>query len=250
MLKEKKEKKVGEDFVHLELPRIGARSVTIFFMNSDTTFKLMIGGIIAVVVFWIAIALMQSGKQNSSIQLQQSNAPTQENAPQERSLMNREEKTLAEFAPIEASQAVILTTKGPITVELFRDQAPLTTINWLTLAKDGFYDGIVFHRVIEDFMAQVGDPLTKDPSKEAQWGTGGPGYSIADEFEPTLKHDAAGILSMANSGPNTGGSQFFITFEPTPWLDGKHAVFGKVTEGMDVLMKIEQGDKIESIEIR
>lgn len=144
-------------------------------------------------------------------------------------------KTLQDFTPVAATKATLHTSKGDITFELFRDQAPLTTINFLTLAKDGFYDGVVFHRVIEDFMAQVGDPKSKDPALQAEWGTGGPGYTIADEFDPALKHDAAGIVSMANAGPNTGGSQFFITFGPTEWLDGKHAVFGKVTAGMDVV---------------
>lgn len=156
-------------------------------------------------------------------------------------------KTLDDFAPIAATQATIHTNKGDITFELFRDQAPLTTINFLTLAKDGFYDGVVFHRVIEDFMAQVGDPKSKDPSLQAEWGTGGPGYTIVDEFDPALKHDSAGIVSMANAGPNTGGSQFFITFGPTEWLDGKHAVFGKVTAGMDVVNSLTIGDTIQSI---
>lgn len=156
-------------------------------------------------------------------------------------------KQLSDFTPIEATTVTLTTTKGDITFELFRDKAPLTTLNFLTLAKDGFYNDIVFHRVIPDFMAQVGDPLTKDTTKEAMWGTGGPGYAIADEFDPSLKHDSAGIVSMANSGPNTGGSQFFITYEATPWLDGKHAVFGKVTSGMDVLENITIGDKITSV---
>lgn len=156
-------------------------------------------------------------------------------------------KQLSDFSPIEATSVTLTTTKGDITFDLFRDKAPLTTLNFLTLAKDGVYDGIVFHRVIPDFMAQVGDPLTKEPGKEALWGTGGPGYAIADEFEPSLKHDSPGVVSMANSGPNTGGSQFFITYEATPWLDGKHAVFGKITSGMEVLEKIEIGDKIVSV---
>ena len=96
-------------------------------------------------------------------------------------------------------------------------------------------------------MVQVGDPLTKNPDMEARWGTGDPGYQIADEFHPELVHDKAGIVSMANSGPNTGGSQFFITYEATPWLDGKHAVFGEVTKGIEVLNQIKQGDKILSV---
>ncbi len=122
------------------------------------------------------------------------------------------------------------TNLGPFNIELFEDRAPQTTKNFIDLAEKGFYDGVVFHRVIKDFMIQGGDPT----------GTGrvGPGYTIPDEFDPELRHSGFGILSMANSGPNTGGSQFFITLEPTPWLDGKHAVFGKVTEGVEVVQSI------------
>jgi peptidyl-prolyl cis-trans isomerase B (cyclophilin B) len=156
-------------------------------------------------------------------------------------------KTIKDFEAIAATQVTLTTTKGEMTFDLFRDKAPLTTANFLNLIKDGFYDGIVFHRVIPDFMAQVGDPLTKEPGMEARWGTGGPGYQIADEFDPELKHDKTGVLSMANSGPNTGGSQFFITHEATPWLDGKHTVFGEITEGTEVLSQIEKGDKILSV---
>lgn len=156
-------------------------------------------------------------------------------------------KTLSDFEAIKASQATIKTTKGDITIQLYQDKAPLTVANFLNLAKSGFYDGIIFHRVIADFMAQVGDPFTKDPSKQAMWGQGGPGYTIADEFGAGLTHDSEGILSMANSGPNTGGSQIFITYAATPWLDGKHAIFGKVTQGMDVLRQITVGDKIISV---
>jgi cyclophilin family peptidyl-prolyl cis-trans isomerase len=161
-------------------------------------------------------------------------------------------KTAKDFASVSAdiTQATIKTTKGDVVVELYRKDAPAATGNFITLAQEGFYDGIVFHRVIPDFMAQVGDPLTKDESKKAQWGTGGPGYTIEDEFVSTLKHDGPGVLSMANTGmPNTGGSQFFITYEATPWLDGKHAIFGKVTQGMDVVDNITVGDKINSIEL-
>ena len=126
--------------------------------------------------------------------------------------------------------AIIETNHGTIEVELFEDKAPLTTANFITLAGQGFYDGVLFHRAIPDFMIQGGDPKGD--------GTGGPGYSIKDEFHPALKHDRAGILSMANAGPNTGGSQFFITVAPTPWLDGRHAVFGKVVKGMDIVNEI------------
>lgn len=126
--------------------------------------------------------------------------------------------------------ATIRTNVGTIEVELFEDKAPITTKNFIDLAEKGFYDGVVFHRVIDGFMIQGGDPTGT--------GRGGPGHTIKDEFHKDLRHDSAGILSMANAGPNTGGSQFFITLAATPWLDRKHAVFGKVTKGMDVVEKI------------
>ena len=156
-------------------------------------------------------------------------------------------KTMQDFEPLKAKEATIVTNKGSITFVLYQDKAPLTVTNFLNLVKQGFYTGIKFHRIIPDFMAQVGDPLTKDDSQKEAWGTGKPGYSIADEFDPSLKHDSEGVVSMANAGPNTGGSQFFITYEATPWLDGKHAVFGKVTKGMDVLRSLEIGDQITQI---
>lgn len=122
------------------------------------------------------------------------------------------------------------TNKGVFVAEMFEDKAPLTTKNFIELVEKGFYDGIIFHRVIDGFMIQGGDP--------AGTGMGGPGYKIKDEFGEGLKHDDEGILSMANAGPNTGGSQFFITLAPTPWLNGHHAIFGKVVEGMDVVRLI------------
>ncbi len=122
------------------------------------------------------------------------------------------------------------TTLGDVRIELFRDKAPKTVETFVNLLRKGFYTGLTFHRVIPGFMIQGGCP-TGD-------GTGGPGYTIKDEFEPTLRHDGPGVLSMANAGPNTGGSQFFITLAPTKWLDGKHAVFGRVRGGMDVVEKI------------
>ena len=136
--------------------------------------------------------------------------------------------------------AIIETNMGTIDAELYEDKAPVTTGNFIKLAQSGFYDGLVFHRVIPDFMIQGGDPRGD--------GTGGPGYNIKDEFGPGLKHDLPGMLSMANAGPNTGGSQFFITTIPTPWLDGHHAIFGKVVKGQDVVDKIsmvkrDAGDK-------
>jgi cyclophilin family peptidyl-prolyl cis-trans isomerase len=124
----------------------------------------------------------------------------------------------------------IETNHGTIVAEMFMDLAPKTASNFIDLAKKGYYDGLVFHRVIEGFMIQGGCPEGS--------GRGGPGYQIDDEFGPGLTHDSAGIFSMANAGPNTGGSQFFITLAPTAWLDGKHAIFGKVTDGMDVVETI------------
>lgn len=134
----------------------------------------------------------------------------------------------------ENRHAVIETNLGTMELELFEQRAPITTKNFIDLSEKGFYDGVIFHRVIEDFMIQGGDP---DGT-----GRGGPGYSIDDEFHKELKHDGAGYLSMANSGPNSGGSQFFITLEATNFLDGKHAVFGKVVKGEDILMKIGSVD--------
>ena len=130
----------------------------------------------------------------------------------------------------ERPMATIETTKGAITVELYRDEAPKTVENFVTLAKKGFYDGIIFHRVIPNFMIQTGDPTGT--------GMGGPGYTFPDEISPNLRHDGPGVLSMANAGPNTNGSQFFITLAPTPWLDGKHAIFGRVVSGQDVVQQI------------
>jgi cyclophilin family peptidyl-prolyl cis-trans isomerase len=119
---------------------------------------------------------------------------------------------------------------GTIKLELFATQAPTTVQNFVKLCKNGFYDGLTFHRVIDGFMIQGGCPRGD--------GTGGPGYTIKDELDPGLRHNMPGILSMANAGPNTGGSQFFITLVPTPWLDGKHTIFGKIVEGMDVVSAI------------
>jgi cyclophilin family peptidyl-prolyl cis-trans isomerase len=122
------------------------------------------------------------------------------------------------------------TTLGEIQAEIFEDKAPKTAGNFLTLIRKGFYNGLLFHRVIPGFMIQGGDPKGD--------GTGGPGYTIPDEFHPSLRHSAPGLLSMANAGPNTGGSQFFITLAPTAWLDGKHAIFGRVTKGQEVVEQI------------
>jgi cyclophilin family peptidyl-prolyl cis-trans isomerase len=146
--------------------------------------------------------------------------------------------------------ANLVTEKGTVRIKLFAEDAPQTVNNFVFLAREGYFDGTTFHRVIEGFMAQGGDPTGT--------GAGGPGYSIRDEFHPDLRHDRPGVLSMANRGPNTGGSQFFITHVATPWLDDRHAVFGKVVEGMEVVNSIrerdpqsdrEPGDRIERVEI-
>jgi peptidyl-prolyl cis-trans isomerase B (cyclophilin B) len=136
--------------------------------------------------------------------------------------------------------ATMTTNKGDIKLELFADKTPKTVANFEKLVGQGFYDGLKFHRVIDNFMIQGGCPKGT--------GTGGPGYQFADEFHPTLKHDGPGVLSMANAGPNTNGSQFFITHVATPWLDGKHSVFGRVIgDGQKVVNAIRQGDKIEKV---
>ena len=157
--------------------------------------------------------------------------------------------------------AVLHTSKGDVKVQLYADAAPITVGNFVGLsegtipwtcpitgeAKEGvpLYKDIQFHRVIPEFMIQCGDPKTVED--RGDWGTGGPGYQFADEFHPELKHDGPGVLSMANSGPNTNGSQFFITHVETPWLDGKHSVFGKVLDGQDVVDAVEGGDLINEI---
>ena len=137
--------------------------------------------------------------------------------------------------------ATFKTAKGDILVELFAKQVPDTVNNFVFLAREGFYDNTTFHRVIADFMAQGGDPEGT--------GRGGPGYRFADEFDPSLRHDKPGVLSMANAGPNTNGSQFFLTHVPTPHLDGVHSIFGQAVDGIDVLMSLTAGDALNTIEI-
>ncbi len=155
------------------------------------------------------------------------------------------------IAPNKQYTATISTAKGDIKIRLFADRAPKTVNNFVFLARQGYYDGTTFHRVMLDFMAQGGDPTGT--------GRGSPGYTFADEIDPSLKFDKPGLLAMANSGANTNGSQFFITYVPTPWLDGKHTIFGQVEAGMDVLAKLTPrdpaaaaappGDRIRTIQI-
>jgi peptidylprolyl isomerase len=161
---------------------------------------------------------------------------------------NVEENVISDTGSSQNPVALIETTKGNIRVELFMDKAPVTAGNFKKLVEEGFYDGTRFHRVIDDFMIQGGDPLSKDEAKRAQWGTGGPGYAIDDEFAEDLSN-VKGTIAMANSGPNTGGSQFFINTVDNIYLDydkepltSKHPVFGKV-------INIEQDDLINKISI-
>ena len=138
-------------------------------------------------------------------------------------------------------RATIHTNKGSIELDLHPDKTPVTVANFVNLAKRGYYEGVTFHRVIANFMIQGGDPTGT--------GAGGPGYRFEDEFDASLRHDGPGVLSMANAGPGTNGSQFFITHGATPHLDDHHTVFGRVTSGQDVVDAIAQGDKIESVDI-
>ncbi len=139
------------------------------------------------------------------------------------------------------TNCTISTSRGDIEIELYADKVPNTVANFVKLAADGFYNGLSFHRVVDDFMVQTGCPEGS--------GRGGPGYQFEDEFHAGLRHDAPGILSMANSGPNSNGSQFFITHIATPWLDDKHSVFGRVTDGQDIVNAVEQGDLMNKVSV-
>ena len=143
--------------------------------------------------------------------------------------------------PSKSYTVTIQTNRGDIIIELHAKKAPQTVNNFVALSRDGFYDGVRFHRVIQDFMIQGGDPTGS--------GRGGPGYRFSEEFHPDLRHEGPGVLSMANVGPNTNGSQFFITHVATDWLDNKHSVFGRVRSGQDVVDAIQQGDVMTSVEI-
>jgi len=150
----------------------------------------------------------------------------------------KEKKKKEKKEKVAGPDIIIHTTQGDIAIRLFVDKVPCTASNFVSLCEKHFFDSTLFHRVIPSFMIQGGDPNSKGAGPGKMLGSGGPGYTFADEFDPTLKHDRKGLLSMANSGPATNGSQFFITAVPTPWLDGKHAIFGEVVAGFDVLDKI------------
>ena len=181
----------------------------------------------------VILAVIAACGQQATQQSQPATGPLAKTPPPQRANAYKAPPEL-EIDPKKKYTATFKLDKGDIVVELFADKAPRTVNNFVFLARDGFYDGVTFHRVIPDFMAQGGDPTGA--------GTGGPGYKFADEFHPSLKHDKPGILSMANAGPNTNGSQFFITFVPTPHLDGKHSVLGQVVKGMEVLLAITPRD--------
>ncbi len=181
--------------------------------------------LLAAVGIWLVVG---SGKEE---------APSMPADPAERNNMYSAPPEM-QIDPSKTYIATFETEKGDIVVELFADKAPNTVNNFVFLARQGFYDNTTFHRVIPGFMAQGGDPTGA--------GGGGPGYRFPDEFHPDLKHDRPGILSMANAGPDTNGSQFFITYVPTPYLDGKHTVFGQVLEGMDVLEALTPRDPTQS----
>ena len=149
--------------------------------------------------------------------------------------------------PIEV--AVITTTAGELVIAFWPDVAPNTVANFKKLAQSGFYDGTCFHRIVKDFMVQGGDPLTKEPAKEPQWGTGGPGYQIKCETANNPRKHLKGALSMAHAGKDTGGSQFFITHRATPHLDGVHTVFGQVTKGQEVVDAIRVGDRMKKVTV-
>ena len=208
-------------------------------------FKIFIISLSVILAIIVGIAYTGGSETSPSAAIRK---PITETVPTQPESSPMSYKKAADFAEHSENTATIKTSKGTIILKLFNDEAPLTTRNFVSLVKDGFYDGIKFHRVVPEFVIQGGDPYTKQAGKEALWGQGGPGYTIEDEFNPALKHDKAGILSMAKTGmPHSGGSQFFITLEATPHLDGKHAVFGEVISGMEVVTSIEVGDTIESV---
>jgi peptidylprolyl isomerase len=202
--------------------------------------QLYLIGIAVAILLLVLLALNKlgqtSGRADTEVDVE-TPVVTEEAPAEETDITNVIEETMNDevaTAPTGNTTVVMKTNKGDITIELFTSDMPITAGNFLKLATSDYYDGIKFHRIIPNFMVQGGDPLTKDDSQAARWGTGGPGYSIADEFGPRYGNDR-GTLSMANAGPNTGGSQFFINTVNNNFLDGKHPVFGKIVGGMDVV---------------
>ena len=204
---------------------------------------IIIVAVLAAVLITLGVVMWQT---RSSSEVEQIARPLEDVEPADRNEYFSEYPEMV-IDPSRSYEATIRTAKGDIGLRLFAEDAPLTVNNFVYLANQGFYDGLTFHRVIEDFMAQGGDPTG--------FGSGGPGYSFVDETDNNLRFDRPGLLAMANSGPSTNGSQFFITFIPTPHLDGLHTIFGEVTAGEDVLNSLsivqpgEVGDVIERIDI-
>lgn len=208
--------------------------------------------LVGVVILFVIFGFSDKTKQTQNPVTEQTNQVVQTEQKATTTITNEQTK--------KHMIAIFKTSEGEFSLELENEKAPKTVENFTKLAQAGFYDGQRFHRIIDGFMIQGGDPLSKEVSKKAMWGTGGPGYQFADEFGVGLSN-VTGTISMANSGPNTNGSQFFINVNDNIFLDGKHAVFGKVVSGMDVVMKLskvptDQGDKplvdvvIEKVEIK
>lgn len=190
----------------------------------------LLGGIIVLIIIFTLSEKSNTNNQIMNEETQQVSTTTEQQATTT--------PTSTSTVP-QSVTAVFTTNQGSFSIQLEDKKAPKTVANFVKLAQSGFYNGQRFHRVIEGFMIQGGDPLSKDVANKAMWGTGGPGYQFADEFGPGLSN-VVGTISMANAGPNTNGSQFFINTNDNIFLDGKHAVFGKVVSGMDVVMKISQ----------
>lgn len=198
--------------------------------------KYIIAGIVVVIGIFAVWFLVQNGRSLSKefTEIGSDLSVT----PETKTITNPNNKKITKEMTKETISATLQTNKGDITIEFYNKQAPNTVANFVKLAKAGFYNGTKFHRVIKGFMIQGGDPLSKDDSKTALWGTGGPGYKFADELGSNNKNDI-GTIAMANSGSNTNGSQFFVNTAANNFLDTKHTVFGKVVSGMDVVTKIE-----------
>ncbi len=205
-------------------------------MSKNQIISIIILAVLVIGLFIYYINTKTSDSNNIEIINQENNTENSQNTQekleetQKEIINNNQQKTM---------KAKFTTSEGSFTIELFPNLAPKTVENFAKLSKEGFYNGTKFHRVIEGFMNQAGDPLTKDDSMESRWGTGGPGYQFADEIHAENRN-VTGTLSMANAGPNTNGSQFFINTADNNFLDTKHTVFGKVIEGMDIVLKINK----------